>query len=153
MMRIDPSTILKAAAPILLGLLLGAAFAAAAGAAEPSKPASESLKQDAAETYADSKQYSYEQKEQLAGWLRERMAAADRQIEELEAKARDAGDAAAGKWQATRRALAEKRAALGEQAQALGEASQSAWDSAKRKVASAYDDLKQGFQDAKKSME
>lgn len=36
-MRFDVSVILKAAVPILLGLVLGAALAAAAGAAEPSK--------------------------------------------------------------------------------------------------------------------
>ena len=148
-MRFDVSVILKTAVPILLGLVLGAALAAAAGAAEPAKMRADSLKHEAAETYEDIKQYSYEQKEQLADWLHEQILAADRQIAELDEKARRAGSAAAEKWQATRQTLAQKRAALGEQASALGDVGRSAWDSAKRKVASAYDDLKQEFRDAK----
>ena len=47
-MRFDVSVILRTAVPILLGLVLGAALAAAAGAAEPSKVGMASHNQAAA---------------------------------------------------------------------------------------------------------
>lgn len=152
-MRIDILGIVRSMIPILIGVLLGVAVAAAAGAAHAAPPEADGMKRDAAETYDDIKQYSFEQKEQLATWLGERMRAADREIAELETKARNAGDSAAQRWQTARAALAEKRTALAERTAALGAVSRDAWDATKRGVANAYDDLKQGFQDARKNME
>tara|TARA_R110000787_G_scaffold86057_5_gene183182 strand:+ start:11955 stop:12371 length:417 start_codon:yes stop_codon:yes gene_type:complete len=104
----------------------------------------ESKKEDPV-TYEQVSDYTVEQKTEAVTWLEERADDLDRQIDELDQKMANAGDAMAAKWEEVKIDLAAKREAVARDLEEFKNASADAWDSAKASMVESMQDMERAY--------
>jgi cytochrome c556 len=102
-----------------------------------------------AEVSADMKDYSYAQKAEFTEAMQKQLAQINKDLDQLDAKIEKSSDAAKAEAKPKLQALREKADRLGKQLGEAGNATESTWESVKAGSKKAYDDLKDGFNQAR----
>ncbi len=142
---------------LLLVLLAAAAFAAGCGpsdksATEDREATAKKLDKAKTETKAaaqDMKNYTYAQKTEFVGTMQAQLAALNRDLAALSAKVEKASDAAKAEAKPKLQSLRDEADKLNQQLDKANGATESTWDDVKAGTGRAYDELKDGFQQAR----
>lgn len=106
------------------------------------------VREELNEAYEAVRDYSFDQREQLQRWSRERLEDVKSEIESLEERMRDVTGETREAWETTREALREKRESLEERIAQLRDSSSDAWDDTKSQTIEAMKELEGGVDEA-----
>ena len=101
------------------------------------------------EAAKDMKDYTYAQKSEFVDNMQGQLTAINGDLDQLSAKIEKSNDAAKAEAKPKLQALREKSAQLGKQLDAARNATESTWDSVKAGSKKAYNELKDGFTQAR----
>ena len=105
----------------------------------------EKVKAETKEAAQNMKDYTYAQKTEFVEKMQSQLAEIDQDLDLLAAKIEKSGDAAKAEAKPKLQALREKAARLGRQLDEVKNATESTWESVKTGSKKAYNDLKDGF--------
>ena len=97
----------------------------------------------------DMKDYTFAQKADFTEKMQSQLAAINRDLDQLAAKVEKSSDAAKAEATPKLQALRERSGQLNKQLEDVKNATESTWDSAKAGSKKAYNELKDGFQQAR----
>jgi ElaB/YqjD/DUF883 family membrane-anchored ribosome-binding protein len=103
------------------------------------------LQEKTAEAAQDMKDYAFAQKAEFTEKMQGQLAAINKDLDQLAAKIEKSSDAAKAEAKPKLQALREKADQLGRQLDDVKNATESTWDSVKTTSKKAFNDLKDGF--------
>jgi cytochrome c556 len=134
----------------LFGTLLALSFLALGCDKEPT--ASQQLDKVQAETKSatqDMKDYTYAQKSAFVETMKTQLSALDRDLDQVSAKVEKSSDAAKAEAKPKLQALRDQAGKLNQQLDKVKDATESTWDDVKAGTRKSYDELADGFQQAR----
>ena len=137
--------------PILLSLL---AITTLVVGCDKSKTTSQQIEEIKTETKAavqdlKEKDYTFAQKDEFTETMKRQLAAINQDLDALEAKIKNSSDAAKAEAEPKLQALREKAAQLGRQIDGAKDATESTWETVKATSKKGYDELTDGFMQAR----
>ena len=102
-----------------------------------------------AEVSQDMKDYTYAQKAEFTEAMQKRLTGINKDLDELAAKIEKSSDTAKAEAKPKLQALREKAVQLGKQLDEARTATESTWDDVKAGSSKAYNELKEGFNQAR----
>lgn len=135
-------------ATALAGVALTAAAQEDTGDTGDDPSASAQLSEETREAWAAFKDYGYERKEDALAAGEQALDAIDAKIDDLEARADEAGDEAAQRWERRKSELQNRRDALAENLEELREAGADTYQDAKATVVERYNETTEELADA-----
>ena len=136
---------------ILLASLAVAAFAAGCDKPDTTSQQLDKLQEKTAAAVQDLQEqdYTYAQKAEFTEKMKAQLAEINEDIDQLEIKIEKSSDAVKAEAKPKLQALREKAAELTHHLEAAGNATESTWDSVKAGSQKAYEELKDGFNQAR----
>jgi uncharacterized protein involved in exopolysaccharide biosynthesis len=107
------------------------------------------LQEKTAEAARDMKDYTYAQKAEFTAQMRRELAEINRNLDQLAARIEKSSDAAKAEAQPKLQVLRDQAAGLNKQLVEAENATESTWDSVKAGSRKAYEELKDGFNQAR----
>jgi uncharacterized protein involved in exopolysaccharide biosynthesis len=107
------------------------------------------LQEKTTEAARDMKDYTYAQKAEFTAQMRRELAEINRDLDQLAAKIEKSSDAAKAEAQPKLQVLRDQAAGLNKQLVEAENATESTWDSVKAGSRKAYEELKDGFNQAR----
>ena len=135
-------------------VIMSLAVAAFAVGCKPSDEKStadqiDKLKSETKEAAQDMKDYTFAQKTEFTEKMQSQLAAINKDLDQLASKIEKSSDAAKAEAKPKLQALREKADQLGKQLDEVKNATESTWDSVKATSKKAFNDLKDGFNQAR----
>ena len=141
-------TIMKHKA-LLLTFLAVAAITVGCDKAETTSQQLDKVQDKTAEAAQDMKDYTFAQKAEFTAKMQSQLAEINKDLDQLAAKIEKSSATAKAQAQPKLQALREKADQLGKQLDEAGNATESTWDSVKAGSKKAFDELKEGFNQAR----
>jgi len=134
---------------LMFSLLSAAAFAVGCNKEGTTTQQLDKVRAKTAEAAQDLKDYTYAQKAEFAEKMQSQLTEIDADLDQLSAKIEKASDTAKAEAKPKLQALRQKADQLGKQVDAARNATESTWDGVKAGSRKAYDELKNGFNEAR----
>jgi len=134
---------------LLFSILAAAAFTAGCDKKPTTAQQIETLQTETKAAAQDMKDYTFAQKDEFTEKMKSQLAAINQELDGLEAKLKTSSDAAKAEAEPKLKALREKSAQLGRQIDGAKDATESTWDTVKATSKKGYDELKDGFMQAR----
>lgn len=134
---------------LIITFLSVAAFAAGCDRETGTSQQIEKVETKTTAAAQEMKDYTYAQKAEFVENMQNQLAAINRDLDQLSAKVEKAGDAAKAEAQPKLQALREKADQLAKQLDQARNVNESTWDSVKATSRKAYNELTEGFNEAR----
>ncbi len=133
-------------------LLSLAAFAIGCQKEQTTSQQIEKVKTETAEAADDMKDYTFAQKAEFTKKMQAQLTAINQDLDQLAAKIEKSSDAVKAEAKPKLQALRDQSAEMTKQLDNVRNATESTWDSVKAGASKAYDNLKNGFNQARQWM-
>lgn len=134
---------------LLLTLLSVAAFAVGCNKPETTSQQLDKAQEKTAEAAQDMKDYAFAQKAEFTAKMESQLAEINQDLDQLAAKIEKSSDVVGAEAKPKLQALREQTAKLNKQLDAAKNATESTWDDVKAGTRKAYNELKNGFNEAR----
>lgn len=134
---------------LLLTFLAVAAFTVGCDKPETASQQLDKVQEKTADAAQDLKDYTFAQKAEFTAKMQSQLADINKDLDQLAAKIEKSSDAVKAEAKPKLQALRDQTARLGTQLDKVKDATESTWDSVKAGSKQAYNDLKDGFNQAR----
>jgi hypothetical protein len=134
---------------LIIALLFAVAFTMGCDKEETTTQQINKVQAKTAEVSQDLKDYTYAQKAEFTEAMQKRLTGINKDLDELAAKIEKSSDTAKAEAKPKLQALREKADRLGKQLGEARTATESTWDDVKAGSSKAYNELKDGFNQAR----
>jgi Skp family chaperone for outer membrane proteins len=150
-----PKTKIMKSKPLIITLFSASAFLLGCNqAVEPAPKTAaaqfEKITEETKEAAQEIKDYAYAQKAEFVGKMQDQLDEINRDLDQLAAKTAKSGDKAKAEAEPKLQALRDQSAKLKKQLEQAGNATEPAWANIKTGFKKGYDELKDGFQEARR---
>jgi cytochrome c556 len=134
---------------LLISLLAASAFAVGCDKEQTTSQQFDKIQAETQQAAQDMKDYTYAQKAAFVETMQAQLSALNRDLDQLSAKVEKASDTAKAEAKPKLQALRDQADKLNQQLDKAKNATASTWDDVKAGTKKAYNELKDGFQQAK----
>jgi ElaB/YqjD/DUF883 family membrane-anchored ribosome-binding protein len=142
-------TIMKPRPLIIITFLSAAAFAVGCKKEETASQQLDKVKTETKEAAQEMKDYTFAQKAEFTDKMQSQLAEINKDLDKLSARIEKSSDAVKAEAKPKLQTLREQTARLNKQLDEARNATESTWDSVKATSKKAFNDLKDGFQQAR----
>ena len=134
---------------VLFTFLCAAALVVGCNKEQTTSQQIDQVKTETADAAKDMKDYTYAQKDEFVKYMQGQLTALNQDLDKLSAKIDSSSDSVKAEAQPKLQALRDQAARLNQQLADDQNATESTWDSVKATSAKGFNDLKDGFNDAR----